>query len=98
MAWARRTHEDIKKWSTTFRFPTDCKDAGILEVVRTRAAQSRVLRDVRLLPGRRGMIDIEVDIFENHEVGRARSELMEILPAGVHLIGGPSSGTGGMMG
>jgi hypothetical protein len=70
----------------------------MLEVVRTRAAQSRVIRDVRLLAGRRGVIDIEVDIFENHEVGRARSELKTMLPAGVHLIGGPSSGTGGMMG
>jgi hypothetical protein len=44
------------------------------------------------------VVDIEVDVFENHEVGRARSELKAILPAGVHLVGGPSSGAGGMLG
>jgi hypothetical protein len=70
----------------------------MLEIAQTRVAESRVIRGIRLLPGRRGVIDIEVDVFENHEVGRARSELMAMLPAGVNLIGGPSWGTGGMLG
>ena len=31
--WARLKQEDLGKWPTTFRFPTDCKDAGALEGV-----------------------------------------------------------------
>jgi hypothetical protein len=48
-----------------------------------------------LLPGRHGAIDIEVDVYENHEAGRARTELKAVLPPGISLIGGPTWGTGG---
>ena len=96
--WARLKQEDLGKWPTTFRFPTDCKDAGALEGVTEGAARSRVIKAIRLLPGRRGVIDIEVDVYENHEAGRARSELKAMLPAGVNLIGGPTWGAGSTMG
>ncbi len=93
--WARLKQQDLGRWPTTFRFPTDCKEAELLEVVKTRAAGSHVIRDVRFLPGRHGVVDIEVEVFENHEAGRARSELKAMLPPGVSLIGGPTWGMGG---
>jgi hypothetical protein len=72
-AWARVKHEDLSRWRATFRFSTDCTDTALLEGVRKRALQSSVIREVRLLPGRRGAIHIEVEITENHDAGRARS-------------------------
>lgn len=93
--WARLRRADWTAWPTTFRFPTDCTDPELLRVVVERAHRSAVIRELRLLPGRHGAIDIEVDVYENHEAGRARTELKAVLPPGISLIGGPTWGTGG---
>jgi hypothetical protein len=66
-------------------------------VVVERAVQSRVIRRARLLPGRRGAIDIEVDAYERQGVVRVRAELQALLPPGVALVGGPSMGAGSVM-
>ena len=97
MSRVRHALAGLFRWPTTFRFPTDCDDAARLEVVVERAAASRVIREARLLPGRRGAVDIEVDAYEKQGVVRVRAELMALLPPGVALVGGPSMGAGSVM-